>query len=130
MERFREFLTEGKSGFNTDIEKATLENNNFRKVLFTSELMQLVVMSIKPNDDIGLEIHDGAQFIRVEGGKGKAIIGGREFPVKDGTAFVIPKGAKHNVINTSDTEDLKLYAVYSPPEHPEHRVDKEKPQEE
>jgi mannose-6-phosphate isomerase-like protein (cupin superfamily) len=130
MNRFREFITEGKSGFDIDIEKETIANENFRKVLFTSEIMQLVVMSIKPNDDIGLETHDGSQFIRIEAGKGKAIIGSREFPIKDGSAFVIPKGSKHNVINTSNKEDLKLYAVYSPPEHDEYRIDKEKPKQE
>ena len=130
MNRFTEFLTEGKSGFDIDIEKETLSNKNFRKVLFTSEIMQLVAMSIKPNDDIGLETHDGAQFIRIEGGQGKAIIGSREFPIKDGTAFIIPKGTKHNVINTSRKEDLKLYAVYSPPEHEPYKIDKEKPMEE
>lgn len=129
MNKFGEYITENKSGFDIDIEKETLANENFRKVLFTSEIMQLVVMSVKPNDDIGLETHDGAQFIRIEGGEGKAIIGGRSFPIKDGTAFVIPKGTKHNVINTSKKEDLKLYAVYSPPEHEPHRTDKTKPEE-
>lgn len=130
MNKFTEYITENNSGFNIDIEKETLENTNFRKVLFTSEIMQLVVMSIKPKDDIGLETHEnGAQFIRVEGGQGKAIIGNRNFPIKDGTAFIIPKGVKHNVINTSSKEDLKLYAVYSPPEHEPYRIDKEKPEE-
>lgn len=130
MNKFKEYLIEGNSGFNIDIEKATLENKNFRKVLFTSDLVQLVLMSIKPNDEIGIEVHDGAQFIRIEGGEGKAIIGGRSFSIKDGTAFIIPKETKHNVINTSSKEDLKLYAVYSPPEHEPHRVDKTKPDKE
>lgn len=129
MSRLTEYITVNQAGFDIDIEKETLANENFRKVLFTSELMQLVVMSIKPNDDIGLETHDGAQFIRVEGGQGKAVIGSREFLIKDGSAFVIPKGSEHNVINTSNKEDLKLYAVYTPPEHEPYRIDKEKPEE-
>lgn len=130
MDRFTEYLLEDKSGFDVNIEKDTLANKNYRKVLFTTDNMQLVLMSVKPNDDIGEEVHDGAQFIRIEGGQGKAVIGNRSFPVKDGSAFVIPKGTKHNVINTSKKEDLKLYAVYSPPEHEPYRVDKEKPEEE
>jgi len=130
MSKFIEYLTEGKTGFNIDIEKETLDNKNFRKVLFTTKNDQLVVMSVKPNDDIGLETHeDGSQFIRIESGQGKAIISGREFPLKDGTAFVIPAGSEHNVINTSSKEDLKLYAVYSPPNHPDGKIDKEKPEE-
>jgi mannose-6-phosphate isomerase-like protein (cupin superfamily) len=111
-------------GFDIDIEKATLENTNFRKVLYTAPNSQLVVMSVK--DDIGMETHEkGDQFIRIEGGKGKAVIDGREFSVGPNTAFVIPEGSEHNVINTGD-EDLKLYAVYSPPNHPDGTVHKTK----
>ena len=116
---------EGKNtGFDVAMETDTLKNTNFRKVLYTSPHMQLVLMSVK--DDIGMEIHKkGCQFIRIEGGSGKAIIDGREFPIKDGTAFIIPEGSEHNVINTGDG-DLKLYAVYAPPNHPEGTIHKTK----
>lgn len=111
-------------GFNIDIEEATLANTNFRKVLYTAPNMQLVVMSVK--NDIGMETHDtGDQFIRIEGGKGKAIIDGRSFPVESKTAFIIPEGSEHNVINTGN-EDLKLYAVYAPPNHPEGTIHRTK----
>jgi len=112
------------TGFNIDMEASTLKNTNFRKVLYTAPNMQLVLMSVK--DDIGMETHKkGDQFIRIEGGSGKAIIDGREFPIKDGTAFIIPEGSEHNVINTGDG-DLKLYAVYAPPNHPEGTIHKTK----
>ncbi len=112
------------SGFDVDIETKTLKNTHFREVLYTSPHMQLVVMSVK--DEIGMETHKkGCQFIRVEGGKGKAIIAGREFPIESKTAFIIPEGAEHNVINTGNG-DLKLYAVYAPPNHPEGTIHKTK----
>ena len=112
------------TGFDVDMETDTLKNTNFRKVLYTSPHMQLVLMSVK--DEIGMETHEkGCQFIRVEGGSGKAIIDGREFSLKDGTAFIIPEGSEHNVINTGDG-DLKLYAVYAPPNHPEGTIHKTK----
>ena len=113
-----------KKGFDVDMEKDTIKNTNFRKVLYTAPHLQLVLMSVK--DEIGMETHEkGDQFIRVEGGSGKAIIDGREFPIKDGTAFIIPEGSEHNVINTGDG-DLKLYAVYAPPNHPEGTINKTK----
>jgi len=116
--------TPSKTGFDIDIETKTIQNKYFREVLHTSPNMQLVVMSVK--DDIGLETHKTIdQFIRIEAGKGKAIINGREFPLESKTAFVIPQGAPHNVINTGDT-DLKLYAVYAPPNHPRGVIDKTK----
>ncbi len=116
--------TEDKNGFDVNIESETLLNTNFRKVIYTAPNMQLVVMSIP--DEIGMETHEkGDQFIRIEGGEGKAIIDGREFPIKSQTAFIIPEGAEHNVINTGD-DDLKLYAVYAPPNHPEGTVHKTK----
>lgn len=112
------------TGFDVDMETDTLKNTNFRKVLYTSPNMQLVLMSVK--DEIGMETHEkGCQFIRIEGGSGKAIIDGREFPIKDGTAFIIPEGSEHNVINTGE-RDLKLYAVYAPPNHPEGIIHKTK----
>jgi mannose-6-phosphate isomerase-like protein (cupin superfamily) len=115
MDRYAKILNEAV-GFDIDIETETLKNTNFRKVLHTASNMQLVVMSI--TDEIGMETHDDIdQFFRVEGGIGKVIIDGREFSVKSKTAFIVPKGSKHNIINTGN-EDLKLYTVYAPPKHP------------
>ncbi len=105
-------------GFSTDIEKATLENSNFRKVLYTSKHSQLVLMSLRPGEEIGMEVHEeNDQFFRFESGKGKCIIDGNEYDVGDGVAVVVPAGADHNVINTSDSEELKLYTIYSPAHH-------------
>ena len=105
-------------GFFINIEKATLENNNFRKVLYTSKHSQLVLMSLRPGEEIGTETHsENDQFFRFERGQGKVIIDGNEYEVSDGSAIVVPAGAEHNVINVSDTEELKLYTIYSPPHH-------------
>jgi len=105
-------------GYFTNIEKDTLENENFRKVLYTSKHSQLVLMSLKPKEEIGMEVHpDNDQFFRFEKGTGKVIIDGNEYNVSDGSAIVVPAGAEHNVINTSETEELKLYTLYSPPHH-------------
>jgi len=105
-------------GFHTDIERATLDNSNFRKVLYTSKHSQLVLMSLKPEEDIGMEVHEeNDQFFRFEKGQGKCIIDGNEYELSDGVAVVVPTGAQHNIINTSKTEDLKLYTIYSPPHH-------------
>lgn len=105
-------------GFNANIEKEALENNNFRKVLYTSMHSQLVLMALKPEEEIGMEAHpDNDQFFRVEKGKGKVIIDGNEYEVSDGSAIVVPAGAEHNVINTDVDDDLKLYTVYSPAHH-------------
>lgn len=115
------------TGYHTDIEKKSMENSYFREVLFTGPHSQLVVMALKPGEDIGLETHpDTDQFIRVESGQGKAILDEQEYTLQDGSALVIPAGAKHNVINTSSTEPLKLYTVYTPPEHPDGTVHKTK----
>lgn len=115
------------AGYLTDIEKKTLENTNFREVLFTGPHSQLVVMSLEPGDEIGTETHDGIdQFIRVEAGKGKSILNGEEHELHDGSAVVIPSGTEHNIINVSDTEALKLYSIYSPPEHPDGTINKDK----
>lgn len=106
-------------GYYIDLEDATKENEYFRKVLFTSDHLQLVLMTIKPGDEIGLETHkDHDQFIRVEEGEGKAIISNDEFFLRDGSAVVIPAGNEHNIINIG-TESLKLYTLYSPAEHPD-----------
>ncbi len=105
-------------GFNTNIEKETLENTNFRKVLYTGKHSQLVLMSLKPNEEIGMEVHtDNDQFFRIESGHGKCIIDGNSYDLIDGSVIIVPSGAEHNVINTSDTEDLKLYTIYSPAHH-------------
>jgi mannose-6-phosphate isomerase-like protein (cupin superfamily) len=105
-------------GLNINIEKETFKNNNFRKVIYTAEHCQLVLMSLLPNEDIGEEIHeDTDQFFRFESGQGKCIINGDEHNVCDGDAIIVPAGAKHNVINTSDEKMLKLYTIYSPPHH-------------
>jgi len=105
-------------GFNTDIEKSTVENGQFRKVLYTGKHSQLVLMSLKPREEIGMEVHpDNDQFFRFEEGEGKCIIDGHEYALKDGSAIVVPAGARHNIVNTSATESLKLYTIYSPPHH-------------
>lgn len=105
-------------GFKTEIEHSTLENHNFRKVLYTGEFSQLVLMSLLPDEEIGTETHEGNdQFFRVEKGRGKCVIDGNEYDLRDGDAFVVPRGAVHNVINISPTDELKLYTIYSPPHH-------------
>lgn len=105
-------------GYITNIEKDSIENNDFRRVLYTSEHSQLVLMSLQPGEDIGEEVHDHLdQFFRVESGTGKLVLDGTEYEVGDGTAIVVPAGALHNIVNTSETEALKLYTIYSPPEH-------------
>jgi mannose-6-phosphate isomerase-like protein (cupin superfamily) len=107
-----------KKGYKENIEKQTLENNNFRKVLYTGSHMQLVLMSLKPGEEIGLETHDeNDQFFRFEKGDGKVLIGETEYEVKDGDAVVIPSGTPHNIINISDVEDLKMYTIYAPAHH-------------
>lgn len=107
-----------KKGFCQNIEEATLENTNFRKVLYSGKHSQLVLMSLKPLEEIGLETHsENDQFFRFESGTGKCIIDGNEYELKDGVAIIVPAGAEHNIINTSATEDLKLYTIYSPAHH-------------
>ncbi|MDY6868371.1 MAG: cupin domain-containing protein [Chloroflexota bacterium] len=114
------------TGYHVNIEKKTEENEFFREVLYTGPHSQLVVMSIGVGEDIGLETHDDIdQFIRIEGGTGKAVLDD-EYELKDGSAVVIPAGTKHNVINTSPDKALKLYTVYTPPEHPDGVVHKTK----
>jgi len=105
-------------GYTTNIEKDTLENNNFRKVLYTGKHNQLVLMSLAPKEEIGMEVHEeNDQFFRFEKGQGKCIIDGNEYDIGDGVVIVVPAGAQHNIINTSDTEELKLYTIYSPAHH-------------
>lgn len=105
-------------GFKSNIEKDTLSNSNFRRVLYTGKSSQLVLMNLKPGEEIGEEVHDTVdQFFRFEKGEGIVSIDGVKQKVVDGDAAIVPAGARHNVINTSKTADLKLYTIYSPPEH-------------
>ena len=104
-------------GFVTNIEKDTVKNENFRKVLYTGKNSQLVLMTLKPGEEIGEEVHkDTDQFFRVDSGKGKVVINGKSHDIDDGFAIIIPQGAKHNVINTGK-KPLKVYTIYSPPHH-------------
>lgn len=113
------------AGYYVDIEKRTRENDYFREVLFTGPLSQLVVMSLQPGEEIGLEIHlETDQFIRVEEGEGKAILHDTEYKLKDGSAIIIPAGTEHNLINTSSQKALRLYTIYTPPEHPRGTIHK------
>lgn len=121
--------TEKSEGHRTNIETDTIKNNNFRKVLFTTPRTQLVLMSLKPGEDIGEEKHKGDQFFRFEKGEGKMVINGKESKLTNGSSVVVPEGAMHNVINTGK-EPLKLYALYSPPQHKDGTVDKIKPEKE
>ncbi len=104
-------------GYITKIEKDTLENAHFREVLYTATNSQLVVMSLKPGEDIGEEIHELDQFIRCEQGEGKAMLDGVEHAIKNGVAVLVPAGTKHNIINTSGNQSMKLYTLYAPPHH-------------
>lgn len=113
-------------GFVTNIEDDTLENDHFRRVLYTAKHTQLVLMSLRANEEIGEETHDLDQFIRIEAGQGLAVLDGVAHRLVDGTAVIIPAGTKHNVINVSDSEELKLYTLYSPPEHRDGTVHKTK----
>ena len=116
-----------KKGFATNLENETLENNNFRKVLYTAKHSQLVLMCLQPKEEIGMETHEkNDQFFRFESGHGKCIINGNEYEVTEGDAVVVPAGAEHNVINISDTEALKLYTIYSPPNHEDKTIRKTK----
>ena len=110
-------------GYIDNIEKETLENSNFRKILFTGGHMQLVVMSLKPGEDIGEEVHNTVdQFFRFESGEGKVVMNGEESIVGAEMVAIVPAGTQHNIINTSETEDLKLYTIYAPANHPEGTV--------
>ncbi len=111
------------NGFVNNIEKETLENENFRKVIYTARHMQLVLMSLLPNEDIGEEVHENVdQFFRIESGNGKVIMNGEEHEISDGSSIVVPAGTNHNLINLSSTEKLKLYTIYSPANHPDGKI--------
>jgi mannose-6-phosphate isomerase-like protein (cupin superfamily) len=116
-----------KKGFTADLEAETRKNTDFRRVLYTGNYSQLVLMCLKPGEEIGEETHDDVdQFFRFEEGQGVVSIDGVKHPVKDGSGVVVPSGAKHNVVNTSKTANLKLYTIYSPPEHKDKVVRKTK----
>ena len=111
------------AGYVTNIERDTLGNEDYRRVLYTGRHTQLVLMTLRPGEEIGLEAHAGHdQFIRVEAGTGFVLLNGARHELRDGSAVVIPSGAEHNVVNTSGTEALRLYTLYSPPEHPDGTV--------
>ena len=120
-------------GHVTDIERDTLANEDYQRVLYTGPNLQLVIMTLGPGEEIGRERHEGHdQFVRVEAGTGEALLDGRTYPLKDGSSVVIPSGAEHNVVNTSKREKLRLYTLYSPPEHKDgtvHRAKSDEPPE-
>ncbi|MFA5386376.1 MAG: cupin domain-containing protein [Candidatus Paceibacterota bacterium] len=104
-------------GYIENIENLTIQNDNFRKVLYTAKNCQLVLMSLKPGEEIGEEVHTLDQFFRIEKGSGKAVLDDIEHEFSDGFAIIVPAGTNHNIINTSSEESLKLYTIYSPPNH-------------
>jgi len=107
------------TGYTDNIEQKTLANTNFREVVFTGTYCQLVLMNLHPNEEIGMEVHQSVdQFFRFEQGEGKVIINGEEHVVGNGIVVVVPAGSQHNVINTTADKELKLYTIYSPPNHP------------
>lgn len=111
------------TGYFAHIEEETIKNNNFRKVLYTGKFSQLVVMSLLPGEEIGEEVHDSVdQFFRFEVGEGKAVLDGEEIVFNADDVVIIPAGVRHNIINTSASETLKLYTIYSPANHPEGTV--------
>jgi mannose-6-phosphate isomerase-like protein (cupin superfamily) len=103
-------------GFVQNIEKLTLANENFRKVLYTARYSQLVLMALKPGEEIGEEVHGLDQFLRIEAGSGEAVLNGVVQPIEDGSAIIVPAGTRHNIVNTG-SEAMKLYTIYSPPNH-------------
>jgi mannose-6-phosphate isomerase-like protein (cupin superfamily) len=115
------------TGYITNIEKKTVENTYFRQVLYTAKNMQLVVMALQPSEDIGVEIHAKVdQFFRVEEGEANVVMNGISQSVKAGDVFIVPQGTEHNVLNTSKTAMLKLYTIYTPPNHPDGKIHKTK----
>jgi mannose-6-phosphate isomerase-like protein (cupin superfamily) len=115
------------SGYSTNIDETTQENPFFRQVLYTGPHSQLVVMTLQPGEEIGLERHPrGDQFIRVEAGQGEAVLDGERRELAPGVAVVIPAGTEHNISNTSPTAPLRLYTLYSPPAHPDGTIHRTK----
>ncbi|MEX1997799.1 MAG: cupin domain-containing protein [Candidatus Andersenbacteria bacterium] len=113
-------------GYIENIERLTLENEYFRQVLYTAKHSQLTAMHLQPGEDIGEEVHDVDQFLRIEQGKGRAVLNGSESELVDGSVVIVPAGVQHNIINDSDTEPIKLYTLYSPPHHRDGVVHKTK----
>lgn len=113
-------------GFVEDIESRTLSNTLYREVIYTDERLQLVIMHLLPGEEIGEEVHGLDQFLRIESGTGVVELEGEVFPIKDGTAVVVPQGVRHNVKNISPEHPLKLYSIYTPPEHAPGTVHKTK----
>lgn len=113
-------------GYVINLEKAAVENTDFRKVLYTAKNMQLVLMNLRPGEDIGEEIHQLDQFIRIESGEGKVILDEGVYMVSDGFSIIIPAGTKHNLINTSSSKSLKMYTLYAPPNHLDGTIHKTK----
>lgn len=120
-----------KKGYRINIEKSTIQNKNYRRVLYTSNNdLQLTIMSIRPQEDIGMEEHSNlAQLVRIESGTGKAIIGKTIYRLEDGVIVIIPRNTRHNIINTSKTEDLKIYVVYTAQQHVDKLVERVKKNE-
>lgn len=115
------------TGYVDNIEEKTLANNYFRQVLYTGQHVQLVLMTLQPNEEIGMEVHEITdQFLRIEKGQGKVIMNGEEHPLKDGDVIIVPAGTEHNVINTSSTEQMKLYTIYAPPHHKDQTIHRTK----
>ena len=100
-----------------NLESETLANEYFRKVIYTDPRFQLVLMSLAPGEEIGMESHELDQFLRIEAGEGRAIVGKEDYALADGSAIIVPKGTMHNIINTSDSKPLKLYTIYAPANH-------------
>lgn len=117
-------------GFVGNIEEITLENSAYRRVVFTGPKLQLVVMAIPPGVEIGMEVHDGDQFIRLEEGQATAILDGVSTELHTDDVVIIPAGTQHNIINSAEEGALKLYTVYTPPEHADGTVEQEKPEHE
>ena len=111
-----EEVSSSKKGFNSNIEDETLENDSFRKVLYTGKKLQLVLMTINPGENIGVEVHENDQFFRFEAGNGQVIINNTTYNVSDGSGVIVPAGSKHDIINTGKVA-LQLYTIYSPPHH-------------
>lgn len=127
LQKWLDTMEEIMLGYNVNIERETLDNDAFRRVLYTASNLQLVVMTLHPREEIGTETHDqGDQFIRVEAGDGEAILNGERTMLGDGTSVVIPAGVEHNIVNTSIDRPLHLYTIYTPPEHPDGTVHRTK----
>jgi len=104
------------NGYIQDIESLAVKNDDFRQVIYTAKFSQLVLMALKPKEDIGAEVHKLDQFFRVEEGSGEAVLDGVRTPIREGFAVVVPAGMNHNIINTGNVP-MKLYTLYSPPNH-------------